>query len=231
LSNEENETEETEKSDKTITIKHEFARKGKKGESPLIAELREKLQERTDQLSLIALKEFEGDKQKLLELVPEDRKEELEEFVDSPQKLETLRKIYSAEEEETSTRAPAGKATLPVKMGSETPSFDVEKGYSDPWIQKISDLYNVIGSPKSSAEDKQKAERVLDNLYLEMRKGLKERKNQAQLDYIYPRKARYGWNCQGCGRTNQTNSRPETGIACVHCGYKFGIDPVPTHPY
>jgi len=226
------EIEELRKEGKTITVKHEFSRKGKKVSDPEeVEKLKKQLQEREDQLSLLAMREFEGDKSKLLEVVPEDRKEELEEFIDTPEKLETLRKIYSAEEEETETRtAPAGKATLGIKTRTETPSFGVERGYSDPMIQKISDLYDVIGSNKSSVEDKQKAERTLDNLYLEMRKGLRDRKTKAELDYVYPKKGRYGWTCQSCGKMVQSNSRAETGIPCPHCGYRFGIDPVPTHP-
>jgi len=182
-------------------------------------------------VALMGLKEFESLKEKVLELVPEDKREEIDEFCDTPEKLETLRKIYSPEEE-TSTKTPSGKATIsPIKTASETPTFDVEKGYSDPWIQKISDLYNVIGDPKASAEEKKRANRVLDNLYLEMRKGLKDRRNKGEIDYVYPKKGRYGWTCQACGKANQTNSRPDSGIPCVHCGYKFGVDPVPTHPY
>jgi len=226
------EIEELEKEDKTITVKHEFSHKGKKITDPKeIEKLKEKLSERESQLALIALKEFEDDKSKLLKIVPDDRKEELSEFVDTPEKLETLRKIYVPEEEENPPKAPAGKATLGIRTGSETPSFDVEKGYNDPMIQKISDLYNVIGDPKSSAEEKKRANRVLDNLYLEMRKGFKERRSRGEIDYIYPRKGRFGWTCLSCGKAVQSNSRPETGIPCPHCGYKWGKDPMPTEPH
>jgi len=228
--NDENETEE-EKRERTIYIKHEGLPTSKGEGSKNVKELKERLEEREAQLSLIALREFETEKEKLLEMVPEDKKEELSEFVTSPERLETLRKIYPSEEETETRTAPAGKATLGIKTRTDTPSFDVEKGYSDPWIQKISDLYNVIGDPKASAEEKKRANRVLDNLYLEMRKGLKDRRNKGEIDYVYPKKGRYGWTCQACGKANQTNSRPDSGIPCVHCGYKFGVDPVPTHPY
>ena len=231
--NEETEINEEEllkrKPNKIIEVRHTME-KAKKGE---LEKTKAKLEEREAQLGLIALRSFEQEREKLLELVPEDKREELAEFVDTPEKLETIRKIYSPEEE-TSTKPPTGKATLsPIRTPSETPSFDVDQKYADPWVQKISDLYDIIGdnTGKVSASDKLKAQRTLDNLYFEVRKGLKDRRDKGLGDYVYPKNARFGWNCQSCGKTNQSNSRAESGVPCKFCGYRFGIDPVPTHPY
>lgn len=229
MSTEENETEtETQngnvKPDKVILVKHKHeglpntSNKGNKGETELERTKRE-LEEKTSQLSTIALREFEKEKAEILANIPdEDKRAKLEAEIVDPSQLEPLRISLGLEETEAEEeyRGGVGSGTgatippLPIKTGKKDSLLAPDVQYPDPMIQKLDDLYTIIHSDKSSEADKAKAQRTVDslvNLALTTMSTTRPSKKQHWVVQTCPR----------CGKGVERDRREN--FECPYCGF------------
>lgn len=131
--------------------------------------------------ALIAEKAWEDEKKAFLDTIAEDKREEIEAILDkNPEKMEDIKlwtKILTSSieagggtvtgikqpDEQIGRRSPSGKAPMIPKQQYEKDS-DAR--------QWISDLYSIIKDPSKTRQEKQEANKMIDELMLSMIKGL-----------------------------------------------------------
>ena len=198
----EEEIAELEKQGKIITVKHEFPRKVKDSEKEA---LKAKVAERDSQLALIALKEFETEKEALIEQYRDDlTPEQLQkiEEIETPEQLEGLKTwtgiINKAMEY---GKAPSGRATL----GEGNPHGSaIERGKA-----VIDELYNILQDPTKSQREKDEADRRIDELMFEMIKGV----HSSQQRGMFPTFTKT--ECPQCHELIEGRA-----TSCDHCGWR-----------
>ena len=224
--------------DELIEIKHTGL--PTEGESDLQAQL-EAERKKNDEYSLIieaeAMKNIITERDNLLKRIPSERREQVESFIGKddpdPSRMEQVKASLIlqgqnfGDDEDDDTPAPktvSGRAvmldsSLPQNQGGQVRS----PTYDNPTIQQFSDLYAILRSPTSSAEQKAEVEQVLDETFAEIRKGLKSR----------PRNDPYRLpsgivnHCYKCGMVSEIDLSKN---ACPHCGYDFSKEPMPRNP-
>jgi len=180
-----------------------------------------------------ALKQFETEKENLLQNIPESRRKKLKDFIsDDPDKLQQVKaslilqgQDFDDDEDDEEEITPAGRARLPPDRNSNQRSQSRNQMYdNNPTIQKYSDLYAIIRNPKSTQEQKAEAEQILDETFAEIRKGLRNRSksNPYQLPTGVVN------HCMKCGFVTEIDL--SKGTPCPNCGFKFGIDDFPRNP-
>jgi len=206
------------------------------GEGDLKAQLAEE-KRRREELEVIvgieAEKSWEIERDSLLQKVPESRREAIKNFIsDDPEKLNQIKASMilqgqiEEDEDESEEKTPSGRARLPEYMLPPDQRGQVRSPtYSNPTIQKYSDLYAILRSPTSTEEQKNEANQILDETFVEIRKGLQSRaKNNP---YTLP--TGVVTHCWFCGAIVEADLT--TGIPCPYCGKRFGIDPFPRNPH
>jgi len=206
---------------KTQVIEVRHTGLGSKGSGEDTKKLKERLEQRENQLAVLALNEFSKKKKEILKVIPEDRKESVDEFIgEDPDKLESIRsnlilqgKLSEDSEEGDGTEAvpPAGVVNVRTERKSRIPKvWSREQRYSDPLINQISSLYSTI-APDSVATQKQKneANKMIEDLFGQVREGLDQRGE----DYRLPRKI--VMTCSHCGKVVE---KDVDRFPCPHCG-------------
>jgi len=126
------------KSDRVIEIKHSGLVDKKAFEK-----LREELEEKNQILALQAEKSFRDEKASVLEQVPEEKREEIENLIgENPDVLENLKAtliLQDNQQPERGRKAPSGKASLPIR-DSETETI-VQSGQKNEYQLYVDDLY------------------------------------------------------------------------------------------
>lgn len=215
--------------DYLVEVKHTNDSKDEPSTSNELEDLRRQNAEKDLIIEAQAMKKWIEDRDKLLQKVSPDRREAIKNFVgDDPDKLAQVEGSLllqgQLEDDEEDERTPAGRARLPDSMlppnqrQSRTPMYD------NPTIQKYSDLYTILRSPTSTAEEKVEAEQILNETFSEIKRGLKTRSknNPYQLPTGVVN------HCWKCGYVTEVDL--SRGTPCPNCGYRFGIDDFPTNP-
>lgn len=235
MSTEENETEEEleEKFEKketvNVRVKHE-------GLQPSDKELKAKYKaekKKREELELVveaeALKDFEDEKEQLLQKIPEEKREKMRDYIgEDPDKLESVRAnlILSSDEDDDEDDEEYKKPTVGKAMlleGSREGQSN-RRQYSNPVVQMFSDLYRVIRDPKSSEEARKEAESRLDDAFVEISKGLKARPRGSP--YMLPTGVVN--HCYKCGMVSEVDLAQNP---CPYCGYDMRTDKFPKYPY
>jgi hypothetical protein len=222
---------------KRIEIMHTFRdeRKQKATEDDETSEsdddpetLKRKLEEKSAILAGLALKDFETEKSRVLELVSEDKKAQTEAFIGTnPERLEQVKfqTGYSdgGTDDGTEPVPPKGKVHSITKSGKDTLLIQ-RKQYDQPIISELSKLYEIISDPEKTKREKDVAEEVLEGLFDQAQKGAQSRPQGSK--YTLP--SGVVMNCPSCGMTVEFDL-DKKGAVCPHCG-KSGDDKQ-LHPY
>ena len=195
-----------------------------------LAKKDERIADLENVVEIEAMRQLETDKQDLLKMVPVNRREAIEKYVgDDFQKLEAVKASLILQgnfgEEDEDNEPPeqtiSGKATLPDYMLHPNQRGQVR---SPTPVQMYSDLYTIIRSPTSSAEEKSEAEQILDDAFNEIGKGLRSRSRNNP--YSLP----HGivTHCMACGTIQEKDLGK--GLPCSHCGHRFGVNKFPRNP-
>lgn len=166
-------SDEDEDKGKKITVEHLFKRIGADGETEEFTppqarddeekSTEEKLAEREAQLAALALAEFNKEKEKLLEKIPVEKHQQVENLLEKdPTAIEILKVQYMTDndldlDDDAETPPPKGKVKALRKPSKDT----------------VESLYGVLTSNQTTAEQKKIAEKKLDNLW---KKALTDRK-------------------------------------------------------
>lgn len=186
-----------------------------KDSDPEKEELKERLLERDAQLGTIILKEFENDKEKLLESIPEANREKVSNWIgDNPDRLENLRgtllasgkpisKSYDwkSNPEDLEERPPSGVVGLP----------QAQKRYKSAEAY-IDSLYEVLENPDSSPKDVQIANAKIEKFLGSIIKG---RRESGRKDYSFGSIV-----CPKCGKMILSDDRTKEIRSCPYCGWK-----------
>jgi hypothetical protein len=228
LSEEENETDEEEIFDdveeklkdkkKKITVEHVF--KDQRGlpedaiENAENAEkLKAKLNEREAQLAALALKEFQKEKDVILDSINDpERREQTERFIgDNPDRLEIVKYEIGVSDEDDD-------GTEPVPPSGKVRASRKTKGDSDIQDNVIGELYK-IRMKKATSPDEMKEQAVADTkiaqMFDQLEQGLRDR----------PRGDSYRFTvaqCHACGAIltgKDAKTYASTGV-CPVCGHK-----------
>lgn len=215
-----------------IEVRHVDDRESIKGESDLQAQL-ERERKKNENLSLIveaeAQKDFLENRDNLLKKIPENRRTAIEDFIgDDPEKIEQVKAslILAGQsfDEDDDDKAPektiSGRAVLPdynpeIKTG--------RTGYTNPAIQKYSDLYAILRSPTATEEEKAEVEAILDDTFDQIREGLKSRKRGD--NYSLP--SGVVSHCMKCGMVVEADLAK---VPCPYCQYDFSKMKLPRNP-
>ena len=211
-----------------LIVEHQFMTKGKpegdKGSrDPSKAELQAKLSEREDQLAMMALKKLDREKKALLEKFPESRREQLSTWIgEDPDRLEQIRGSLIAsgqitKPDGTTTPPPSGKAKA---YGSQTKQGSGR--YSDPTINVMSELYNIVQDPTASREEKAEAERRIDEMYKTIRKGTEAGIRAGRITQPRIESATHCFKCGQVVTGAMADSFAKGSTPCPNCGYKVG---------
>ena len=210
-----------------ITVKHEFGFAPKSSED-LSKASKEDLEAKVKEMELIieseALKTFKEERDALLAQIPEDRREDIKEFIGAdPDKLEQIKgsiMLHKQVQDEPTRKVVKGKATL---LGSKPETSLAQTAYADPYLQKYSDLYQTLRDPTASAEEKEEAETILNDVFAEITKGLKTRRRGDP--FMLP--TGVVSHCPKCGMVVEVDIGK---VPCPYCGYNFGTDKYPQYP-
>lgn len=212
---------------KKITVEHVFKDErrqqlptddGAQGNSNLEdddEDVREQLRKREAQLAALALKEFEQKKEEVLSLVEPEKRESAEKFVgDDPEKLKFLmyQTGYSSEGDDDGTEIPPPKGKVKA-LGAQGTAPNVNRKYTNPTVNMVSDLFGILRDPKKSEEEKAVANQKIDDLYIQIAKG---RKNNPNFKMISGGAI---MTCPSCGHVVQGIDLDE-GSECPYCGWK-----------
>ncbi len=233
------------RADEVIELRHTYEQLEKSGvtsekvsKSDLEAELESEKKRREEAelvIEVIANKDYEQKKLNLLKNIPEDRREKISNFIgDEPEKLAQIQAglLLSGQDIEDyydenvqPQKSPSGKAGMsPSMMSLNQQSQTRSPTYTNPTIQKFSDLYATLRDSTSSAESKAEAEQLLDDAFVEIGKGLRSRSRNNP--YSLPNGVVS--NCWRCG--NVVEMDLGTGKPCPYCSHRFGIDKFPRNP-
>lgn len=236
---EEEESGKKKKPDKTVEhlVKHtglpEVPKTDESGETEveLAAKLvatREKLEERTSQLSAIALKEFEVQKNKLLSTIKNDeRREWTSKYIGGdPERLKQVKAFsiligkaidVGKEIPDSGTGVGSGVGATVPDIPSEGTLVDSRKAQAR---KVIADLYRIQADPTKTQMERDEADRRINGLFMSFIKGAK----QAQIQGRFPTFSTI--LCQACGQVIPVErGRSENApIECPDCGWK-SIDP------
>jgi hypothetical protein len=199
-----------------IRVEHTF--QNKDGDSvPFMGDdeekedLKEKLKEREAQLALLALKQFNDEKDRVLELVPEDKREQAEKYIgNNPDRLQELQFKYGVlgegDDDGAEPVPPKGKARgllRKPKSGSETQS------------NVIGELYK-IREKKAETPDELREQAVadgkIDELFGQMIQGFRDSNQITKISIS---------QCSKCGSVLTGNAAKlwaDKGV-CSVCGY------------
>lgn len=217
------EEESYEEKPKTIRVEHVFKKEGADGtpqdfEPPQVVSgegeksTEEKLAEREAQLELLALKEFDNEKEKVLESVPDGKKAQISGFIgNDPNKLEMVRLQYGIlDEGDDGTEAvpPKGHVRKPPKP----------KGNSEVQSNVIGELYKIrrkeATTPQEIAEQNV-ADQKIGELFEQMQDGLLDRPQGNNYNFQVAQ-------CHICKTVlygKEAKVYAETGY-CSACGHK-----------
>lgn len=209
--------------DRTINIKHEH--KGLHAE-PLTKAEREELESLKTIVTLQAQKEFDAEKESILdEFESEEKRKEIEEFIgEDPKKLEQIKAsiILTKTVKPKTGRAPAGRA--PILREGETTTTSGK----DPMRAYVSDLYKKAKTDPNP-DVRLQAERQIDALFREYEKGQQTPEaiaTRRNLPLKGKRRMIEGFSvtqCFKCGSIisgRQADLYARRRIACPYCGYK-----------
>jgi len=229
---------EPEKKDNTIVVRHEIVKpktdrqidqiaddmeqqfteraNSEKTKEELESELsntKAQLEEKEAIIDLVATKDFENEKQKLLAKIPDEQKRAyVDKYIgDDPERLENIalwtnilkEGIISgggkiSDEDEGIEKVPPASAVGPYR--AETP----QETKKEQLRQHIKSLFDILADPNASQKKKDSANREINLYYAEVRKGARasgitDRMALHVMECPKCHETMEGWRCQTCG--------------------------------
>lgn len=222
---------------KKITVEHVFKKEMPEGEGGSVPdggfqkftdgddeteELKTKLQHREAQLAMLALKEFEKEKERVLELIPENKRDQADQYIgENPDRLQELQFKFGVlgegEGDGTEKVPPKGKAKGLLREPKGEKTTQLGK-FQNPQLSSISELYKIREREIRTTDDmkmKNVAENKVNELFNQMEDGLKAREDGSAYKFQVA-------ECSQCGTVlfgREAELWASKGV-CSKCGYK-----------
>jgi hypothetical protein len=221
---------------KKITVEHVFKKEMPEGEGDSVPdggfqkftdgddeleEVKTKLQHREAQLAMLALKAFEKEKEQLLELVPENKRERAEAYIgNDPDRLQELQFQYGGDDDPNDgaeTPPPKGHARGLLRKPKTETTIQLGK-FQNPELNSIAELYKIREKNPKNVDDMAMAnvaEQKVEQLFEQIENGLKARDQGNKYNFQVA-------ECTSCHTVlfgHDAETWASKGV-CPKCGYK-----------